>query len=349
MKRIQLWSVKEDATGPVAEAVTAHENVAAERHLEEILVRSPELLGKGMTIVARQAPTEGGPLDLLGVDESGRLVLFELKRGVLRRDAVAQALDYISDLVAGGVERIAELVEQSSGRLGVERIDDFQEWYEDRFPGSEGVLASQPKVSLVGLGVDSQALRIVDYFHAFDSEGTTFLARQVESVPQARTGNFIQYKARNLKGLLETARSLGCQEFFEEVIEFFGAIVTGPQHPAKHVYTFNLVYSALDGKRNKLACVSVQPDRSVPGNLRIAVLGPAVKAAPRSVKDFRARYASVTSSTSRTGRLEVELSRPEWKRVSGDLARLLQDIKSALADGLCDPATATQKDFGDEG
>ena len=51
-----------------------------------------------LTLVGRQTPTEGGPLDLLGVDGDGKLVVFELKRGTLLRDAVAQILDYASPI-----------------------------------------------------------------------------------------------------------------------------------------------------------------------------------------------------------------------------------------------------------
>ena len=46
-------------------------------------------------------------MDLLGVDQDGRLTVFELKRGILTRDAVAQSLDYASDLEAYEFERLA--------------------------------------------------------------------------------------------------------------------------------------------------------------------------------------------------------------------------------------------------
>ena len=56
------------------------------------------MLMPGLKLVGRQTPTEGGPLDLLGVDEDGRLVVFELKREMLSREAVAQVIDYASYL-----------------------------------------------------------------------------------------------------------------------------------------------------------------------------------------------------------------------------------------------------------
>ena len=59
------------------------------------------MLERGLRLVGRQTlMTGGGYLDLLAVDGNGRLVVFELKRGFLSRDAVAQVIDYASDLNA---------------------------------------------------------------------------------------------------------------------------------------------------------------------------------------------------------------------------------------------------------
>ena len=90
--------------------------------------REPDLLIPGLRLVGRQTPTEGGPLDLLGVDEDGRLVVFELKRGTLSRDAVAQIIDYASDLDAKSDDEVAEHIAVHSGVGGVGEIDDFEAW-----------------------------------------------------------------------------------------------------------------------------------------------------------------------------------------------------------------------------
>ena len=96
----------------------------AESFLEETLVANPDLLLPGLRLVGRQTPTAGGPLDLLGVDEDGRLSLFELKRGTLTRDAVAQAIDYAADLEARDPADLADLLSRESGRRGIERIEE---------------------------------------------------------------------------------------------------------------------------------------------------------------------------------------------------------------------------------
>ena len=69
------------------------------------------------------------------MDEDGRLVVFELKRGTLSRDAVAQIIDYASDLDAKTDIALAEHIAANSGVSGIERIEDFEEWYGENTEG----------------------------------------------------------------------------------------------------------------------------------------------------------------------------------------------------------------------
>ncbi len=55
-----------------------------------------------------QVMTRSGPLDLLGIDRSGDLYVIELKRERLPREALAQAIDYASDIQSWPVERVSE-------------------------------------------------------------------------------------------------------------------------------------------------------------------------------------------------------------------------------------------------
>ena len=88
MQKIQLWSVNraEDKLFS-ATAVKSVDNTETEQVLEDLLVASPDLLMEGLTLIGRQVAAAGGSLDLLGIDADGRLVVFELKRGTLTRDA----------------------------------------------------------------------------------------------------------------------------------------------------------------------------------------------------------------------------------------------------------------------
>jgi Holliday junction resolvase-like predicted endonuclease len=47
--------------------------------LEPIIIANPEVVEVGFQIIAHQHPTDSGPLDILGVDSEGTLVVVELK------------------------------------------------------------------------------------------------------------------------------------------------------------------------------------------------------------------------------------------------------------------------------
>ena len=128
MEDIKLWELD----GTQATPLGSNNQLESEQGLEDTLVQNPKLLMEDLTLVGRQTNTEGGPLDLLGVDQDGRLVVFELKRGKLSRDAVAQIIDYASDLDAMDLGALADHISENSGVGGIEEIEDFQEWYDAR-------------------------------------------------------------------------------------------------------------------------------------------------------------------------------------------------------------------------
>lgn len=50
-----------------------------ERELEEFIVRNPDAIEEGFEILSRHWPTDSGPLDILGADAEGNIVVIELK------------------------------------------------------------------------------------------------------------------------------------------------------------------------------------------------------------------------------------------------------------------------------
>ena len=160
MDEVRIWAI-EDASTVVA--LKSHGRVEAESFLEDTLVANPDLLLPDLKLVGRQTPTAGGPLDLLGVDEDGRLCLFELKRGTLTREAVAQVIDYAADLEARDSADLADLLSRESGRRGIERIEDFEQWYGQQFGEPESPSLTPLRIFLVGLGADERAERMVDF------------------------------------------------------------------------------------------------------------------------------------------------------------------------------------------
>ena len=198
MDEVKIWALDGDSNiTPLA----SKDQTATESLLEETLVRNPDLLIPGLRLVGRQTPTDGGPLDLLGVDEDGRLVVFELKRGTLSRDAVAQIIDYASDLDAKNDVALAEHIAANSGEGGIDRIEDFEEWYGENTEGQSLESLRPLRLFLIGLGADERTERMVRFlaentgmdislltFHGFAYDGKTLLARQVEVEPAAEPG-----------------------------------------------------------------------------------------------------------------------------------------------------------------
>ena len=161
MKEIRLWEITVDGgSRPTVAQLKGIDQAETEELLEEVIVSRPDILLKGLKLVGRQTDTPGGPLDLLGVDGDGQLVVFELKRGTLTREAVAQIIDYGSFLAELDPEELAIHISERSGRLGIEKIDDFPIWYQEQFARSLS-RPQRPRLVLVGLGTDEYARRMV--------------------------------------------------------------------------------------------------------------------------------------------------------------------------------------------
>ena len=235
MDEIRVWAV-DDASNVVP--LGARSQMETEALLESTLVKNPDLLMSGLRLVGRQTPTSGGPLDLLGVDREGRLVVFELKRGVLSRDAVAQIIDYASDLDAKSDVALAEHIAENSGVDGIEKIDDFEAWY-SKHTEAESLESLKPmRLFLVGLGADDRTERMVRFlaensgmdislltFHGFGYDDKTLLAKQVKvegsSESGARTTRRYLSVAEKQERLDAHIEESGMSELFDAVSNMF--------------------------------------------------------------------------------------------------------------------------------
>ena len=194
MEETKIWAVE----GTSATPLNTTNQMESEGLLEDILTANPDMLEEGLQLVGRQTSTVGGPLDLLGVDNYGKLVVFELKRGTLNREAVAQVIDYASSLNEMDSSSLFSHIAERSGNLGIQKIDDFGGWYNtlqenSDLPDEDTESLTPPRIVLVGLGVDDTTERMVKYmadsgmdislltFYGFvNIGGKTLLARNVE-------------------------------------------------------------------------------------------------------------------------------------------------------------------------
>ncbi|MGE0790084.1 MAG: endonuclease NucS domain-containing protein [Sandaracinaceae bacterium] len=141
--------------------------IDVEKTLEDWVEKHPDLIEPGLTVLARQLLTDGGPLDLLCLDADARLVIVELKRADAYRVALAQVLDYAACIALLSYDELKQLVDANRQKRGdAASLDEIlkkvldegaEEWTPD---------AAEPRLVLVGTGADASLRRIVDYLTA---------------------------------------------------------------------------------------------------------------------------------------------------------------------------------------
>ncbi len=228
-EELRLWSVGE--AGEV-EPLSPLQQMPTELAFEDLLVRNPDMLEPGLKLVGRQTPTQTGWLDLLAVDEDGRLVVYELKRGTLVREAVTQILDYASDLDSMRISDLVAHIAARSGGDGIQGIDEFEQWYTENFGGDDLSRLLPPRMVLIGLGIDPAAERMARFisggavdmsvvtFHGFIRDSERLLARQLEVEPGHREREYRRRSVsvnRKREALREYLARHGYEHLFDRV------------------------------------------------------------------------------------------------------------------------------------
>lgn len=353
MEELKIWKVDGNDSPEVSELETTDET-KTEEQLEGILTKNPDMLENGLDLVGRQVNTKSGPLDLLGVDSEGRLVVFELKRGRLNRDAVAQVIDYASQLNAMNLNSLYQHIAERSGKLGIQKIDDFEVWYNDNYRDPEHDLDSlmPPRIVLVGLGVDETTERMVNYlaalgldvslltFHGFKQGSDTLLARHVEvDAPVQATPS----RKRNQKQqFTELAQTWDAQPLVEAVTTMFvNQRRSRPKFTMSYAIMrkqFKLNYSWYQGGWSPTSAATLFVELVGQGAVNIGFHPAAVALATRAEFDkLKAEGLEFKESKSerraffRIGSIDYELILPvrslkEWEAREKQLAALVQKV-----------------------
>lgn len=130
---------KLDSTGsfePFEEKPFAH----LEKKLETWVEANPHLIAGDdrFVVFGRQVHTAFGRIvDLLAIDESGAVVVIELKRGETPRQVIAQALEYAAWIDSLSVDELDELAVRYTSRAGGEGLD-LLALYDEEFGPGEG-------------------------------------------------------------------------------------------------------------------------------------------------------------------------------------------------------------------
>ena len=353
MEDIKLWELD----GSQATPLGPNNQLESEELLEDTLVKNPNLLIDGLTLVGRQMLTEGGPLDLLGVDGDGRLVVFELKRGTLSREAVAQVIDYASDLDDMDLGALADHISERSGAHDIEEIEDFQEWYVNR--GFDDLDSLKPlRMFMVGLGADDRTERMVRFlavnssmdislltFHGFDYDGKTILAKHVEVEGPAEsdrrpTGGYVSTseKRERLERRIEES---GVSEQFAAVRSMFREHwPESSTSPQIYGLSIQLRRQAGLGRRASYAYIEVWK-----GGLDIVFHSRTKKLC---LDEFRPRLQEIRNDTWPQNRdpledpstsIQFKLNPQEWEEHRESLTTLVQSVYAAWQDDGQDDGT----------
>ena len=138
-----------------------------EGDLQLRLAEHPELLGDGFWTVGYEFGLDPGSVDILAIDGDGRLVVIEVKRDSAARDAVGQALDYVSALDLMEPLDIAHLISTRQLPSVVPPVADFEAAYADRYPNAELSNLTPARVLLASTSALPTTRRIVSYLRGY--------------------------------------------------------------------------------------------------------------------------------------------------------------------------------------
>lgn len=166
---IKTWQIV-DGKLEIVETTLADSGRTEAFDLEAWIASNPAIVGSGIEIIGRQVQTKSGPLDLLAIDKAGNIVVIELKRDTLPREALAQSIDYASDVASWNIDKIGEICAKYLGRS----LDDV---LGEGFPDSslENVNVNEKqRIVLVGFAIEPSLERMINWLS--DSSGVNINA-----------------------------------------------------------------------------------------------------------------------------------------------------------------------------
>lgn len=127
--------------------------------LEQWIKRSPKILGENLAVIGEQVPTKSGSMDFLGIDQSGNLIIIELKRDTLPRKALAQAIDYASDAASWDIDKINEVCLKYTGA----RIEDYLNEAFEAIDLEDLIINKSQRLLLVGFSIEESLQRMIEW------------------------------------------------------------------------------------------------------------------------------------------------------------------------------------------
>lgn len=155
---IKTWQIKNGKLNSI-ETSLEQEKRTEPYDLEPWIASNSEIIGSDICIIGRQVSSKSGPIDLLGIDKSGNLIIIELKRGKLPREALAQAIDYASDCSDWSIDKLSEISSEYCGKT-------LEDLFVDVFPDVDlenlSVNSTQ-RIILIGFAIESSLERMIEW------------------------------------------------------------------------------------------------------------------------------------------------------------------------------------------
>lgn len=225
--QIGIWRIEDNK--PIR---LQRSRLALEKYLEDWIEANPEMIQQGIVIVGRQVHCDGGYIDLLAVDQySNSWVIIEVKRGNVRRETVAQAIDYAASIDMMPASKLQEKVDDYLTQHGssLSQLTDDNIIQDDMFGENRDI-----KLAVVGTGRDADLSRMTSYladkpnmniavveFDVFEgNQGEISIVRQLsEQDEQKRQTETIQQTEDEYERLFSVAQSNGIGQEFRMVYD----------------------------------------------------------------------------------------------------------------------------------
>lgn len=258
------------------------------------------------------------------------------------REAVAQSIDYASWLAEMTRETLAPHISERSGTGGIEKIADFDIWYQEAYPNNTGGYAGSPRIVLVGLGTDERTERRTDYlarsnldislitFYCFKQDQRVFPARHVNVNPPATDDSAqARYtKSANLRALMQLASKCGSGSLLESAASFLRDALPAYEWPSQSGFSYSLMHRTEQGAPTYRVYVSIYLNERKSGQLQLWFWRRAVEAASQAFADLRAQPG--VNLLEKNGNLELWIkSDSQWE----NLKALLQPALAAVVEG----------------
>lgn len=162
--------------------------------LESWLESDPSIIRPGLKIIGRQVLTRSGPLDLLAIDRTGSVVVIELKRDRLPREALAQAIDYAADIATWSLDKLGEVCASYRG----ETLEDV---LSNAFPDIdlEGLtINGAQRIALVGFALEPALERMIEWLS--EAYGVAIKRRRAQVHPNGERRRDTDSIGRHLRG-----------------------------------------------------------------------------------------------------------------------------------------------------